>query len=143
MDIRGKIRKYGGENCVYITCIYPGEREDTKARQCQILRHQCYVKEVTHELESFSMSVYVSLQCTIEENRLNNFIIRTMYSILVFVSMSVLSVCMYMHHGHAALRGQKRACDPLELQLEAAVTQCVGASNQIWSSARAASALNH
>lgn len=35
--------------------------------------------------------------------------------------MSVSSVCMYMHHGNAALRGQKRASDTLELQLEAAV----------------------
>lgn len=44
--------------------------------------------------------------------------------------MDVLRACVYVHHMHAwCLQRQKRVLQPLELQLQAVLSHCVGAED--------------
>ena len=52
-----------------------------------------------------------------------------------------LHECMLVHMSAGVQEGQKRASEPLELMLQAAVTQVL--SLELWSSARAVSSPNY
>lgn len=46
--------------------------------------------------------------------------------------MGVLPMCVYMNQKCSAHTDQKRALEPLELELEMVVSHYVGAGNQTW-----------